>query len=151
MKKKKIEPFLKYDSNLGSASISEIDAFVYAVIAMHANNETRESYPSVRRICELTGYDAKTVLESIHCLELKCYFTIKKASTSGGYIRNIYCLPNLDKDFIMMSHKFIEAEEIPRDLKAFLIKIHPKLDTRIEGNRAKLVISISELCSFFWI
>lgn len=148
-KKKEIEPFLKYDSNLESESISEYAAFVYAIIAMHADNNTREAYPSYRRICEMTGYDSKTVLEAIHTLEEKGFFTIKKVPAAGGYVRNIYCLPNLDKDFIMMSHKFIEAEEIPKDLKAFLIKLHPKLDTRIEGDRAKLTMSISDLCAYF--
>ena len=147
--KEKIEPFLKYDSKLNDNSISEVDAFVYAVIAMHANNETREAYPSIRRICEITKYDKDTVMNSIDVLKSKDFFTVKQVTASIGYFRNVYYLPNLDKDFIMMSHRFIEAEDIPRDLKAFLIKIHPLLDTRIEGNRAKLIISIPELCDFF--
>lgn len=147
--KEKIEPFLKYDSKLNDNSISETDAFVYAVIAMHANNETREAYPSIRRICEITKYDKDTVMDSIDVLKSKGYFTVRQVVASIGYFRNVYYLPNLDKDFIMMSHRFIEAEDIPRDLKAFLIKIQPKLDTRVEGNRAKLIISIPELCDFF--
>lgn len=147
--KEKIEPFLKYDSKLNDNSISEADAFVYAVIAMHANNETREACPSIRRICGITKYDKDTVMNSIDVLKSKYYFTVRQVSASVGYFRNVYYFPNLDKNFIMMSHRFIEAEDIPRDLKAFLIKIQPKLDTRIEGNRAKLVISIPELCDFF--
>lgn len=143
-----IEPFIKYNSKISSRLMSEADGLVFSIIAMHANNKTGIAYPSIQRICHLSGYDKTTVLKSIESLNMFKFLTVKQSKSPKGYIKNIYILPELSKDFIMISHKFI-LSPIEKDLKAFLIKIHPLLDTRVDGPRAKLCLFIYELCDLF--
>lgn len=150
MKNEKVEtePFIKYNSKISSSFMSEADGLVFSVIAMHANNETGIAYPSIQRICNLSGYDKTTVLKSIESLSKFEFLTVKQSKSPKGYAKNIYILPELSEDFIMISHRFI-LSPIEKDLKAFLIKVHPLLDTRIDGLRAKLCIFIYELCDLF--
>lgn len=145
----KIEPFLKLNSLLSEAASSDIEAYVYAVIAMHINRETRQAFPSIKRLCKLTRYDKETIIGAIKNLTALGYVKKIQVGSGRGRIKNMYEIKDLKKGFVMISYRFMNDNSIPRELKAFLIKIHPLLDTRVEGLRAKLCISINELCSRF--
>lgn len=147
----KKEPFLKYNPEASCSELSEVDAFVFAAIAYHMNDKSGRCYPSISRLCIITGYNKTTVLKSIKALIKKGLITVEKIkSDSSKYYKNSYIIPRLDKGFIMMSHRFIEADEekIPKDLKAFLIKIHPLIAKNVDGDKSNIGFDYTELSMF---
>lgn len=150
-KELKREPFLKYNPKASCSELSEADAFVFAAIAYHVNDKYGRCCPSISRLCSITGYNKTTVLKSIKALVKKGLIIVEKIkSDSSKYYKNSYIIPRLDKGFIMMSHRFIEADEkkIPKDLKAFLIKIHPLIAENVEGDKSNIGFDYTELSMF---
>ena len=66
--------------------LTRIDKIVYAVLALHADNNKRTAYPSLTRICKLASVTRKPAIQSIRNLEKYGYIrTTKRSGTSTLY------------------------------------------------------------------
>lgn len=150
--KQKIEQHIRYNKNVSSMSVSETDALVYAIICLYIDKDTNKGYPTIDTLYKESKLRRNTILKSIKNLEANGFIKLKKIiqkDSNGKLIPNKYpyyeyTVDKLNKDFVMMSKRFIQLD-IDNNLKAFLIKIHPLFLTDIEGMRAKMYITYADL------
>lgn len=56
------------------------DKLVYLTLARFANNETQECFPSIEKICEVSGLTNRTVTKSLRKLEKYNYIEIRRST-----------------------------------------------------------------------
>lgn len=136
--------FFKLDSRIKESGISVSDAFVYAIIASCKNGESGEAYISIEKIMEMTGYGESVVSGSIKNLSSNNILYVTRKNLSRCKTMNVYTFPDYPAGYVKMSYEFL-GMEMDRELKAFLIKLQPMLETRTEGSIAIISTSIESL------
>ena len=92
------------------------DPYVYACIKKYMNKETKQAYPSIQTLIEITGLNKKTILAAIDRLEKSGYFkVIRRAGSSNIYIFDDY------KKFEIFSYDFLDTKELSSKAKSYLV------------------------------
>lgn len=93
---------------------------VYAVIRMHMNKETQESFPSMDTIASLAKLSKATVNNAIRSLEKDGHIIIKKRGRC-----NVYTFKSFDKKFERFTFDFIKSLDLDPELKSYIMGSFP--------------------------
>ena len=103
-------------NDLGDISfIKPKDQLVYVAIKKFMNNETKEAFPSLNTLHNLTKLSINTIRECIDRLVNSGFIEVRKEGR-----KNIYKFLKYDK-FEPFSFKFLEKEDLTSEEKAYLI------------------------------
>lgn len=81
------------------------------------NKDTRTAFPSLKTIAENSDCAVKTVQAAINRLEQYGYILVER----GDRTNNKYIFPELLEKFEMFTPEFLDATNIPTDVKAYII------------------------------
>ena len=98
-----------------SESITPQDQLIYVSIKRYMNNKTKEAFPSLQTISEVSGAAINTIRKCIKNLEKADYITIRKKGR-----QNIYCF-NPYKEFEPFSYEFLDNKNISFTEKSYLL------------------------------
>lgn len=74
-----------------------VDIAVYAVLCMYADNDSKDSFPSIERIAEKSRCSTRTARRSLQTLKDAGYIDIKERRDKRGYqTSNQYFLLDVD-------------------------------------------------------
>lgn len=91
------------------------DALVYAYLRSYMNNQTKECFPSFRRLAYDTGLTVNTIQKSVASLSDQNLILVSK---KGKY--NIYKFPDISLDsFEPFSYEFLSSLKITPKLKGY--------------------------------
>jgi DNA-binding GntR family transcriptional regulator len=90
------------------------DLLIYLAIKRHMNNETKEAFPSLNKICEESGASINTVRKCIDRLVDNGYIEVIKKGRS-----NVYKFLKWDK-FEAFSYEFLDNKDLSFTEKAYL-------------------------------
>jgi predicted transcriptional regulator len=91
------------------------DLLVYAMLKKYMNNETKECFPSLQTLSEITGYSINAIRGSLSSLNDKKYILIRKEGKKNIYIFSPY------KNFEPFSYIFLESKIITVNEKAYIL------------------------------
>ena len=91
------------------------DLVIYASIKRFMNNKTREAYPSLDKIHQLTSADIKTIRASIKRLQGAGYITVSRRGRSNIYTFSTY------KNFEPFSYDFLDKPDLTFTEKAYIL------------------------------
>jgi DNA-binding MarR family transcriptional regulator len=114
------------------------DMLIYANIKKYMNNETKEAFPSITTIANISGISRPTVIKSIKILEKYKYITIRKEGRKNIYKFTPY------KYFEPFAMQFLEKKEIDSLEKSVLIALQEFMYKDVEGV-GKITIANTEL------
>lgn len=102
--------------NLKEEGLTINDPYVYACIKKFMNNETKQAFPAIDTLVEVSGLSNKTIVASIKRLEKAKYFTIKREMGKP----NIYTF-NEYKQFEIFSYEFLDNPDLTPKEKSYLV------------------------------
>lgn len=120
--------------------LSPKDLLIYACIKKHQNRITKTCYPSIETIMKLSSSSKPTVMKAIENLKKLNYITVTKDGRKNVYHFNPY------KDFEPFSPEFLEKEDVPANLKAYVIATQQHMFKDVEGY-GKVTLTDKELAS----
>lgn len=107
--------------------LSPKDLLIYACIKKHQNKTTKTCYPSIETIMKLSSSSKPTVMKAIENLKRLKYIEVTKEGRKNVYHFNPY------KDFEPFSPAFLEKEDVPANLKAYVIATQQYMFKDIDG------------------
>lgn len=135
-----MQQFVKVPNNLAvDSELNLLDTLVYATLKKFVNSETKEAWPSSKKLSELTGLSKPTVLNALQRLT-DLQYVYKR--TEGR--KNFYTF-NDQKGFEPISYDFLEMKELTPTEKAVQIRMqHLQF---LEGEENVCKMSESEISS----
>lgn len=103
------------------------DLLIYVCIKRFMNKETKECFPSLETIVEISGVSKPTVRKSIEKLKEKKYIEVRKEGRKNVYKFNSY------KNFEPFSYSFLDKKDLSPNEKAYLIVSQQFMFKDIEG------------------
>lgn len=122
----------------GTGELDPKDLLVYVCIKKYMNRETKECYPSLDTIVEISGVSKPTVRKSIERLKEKGYLEVRRVGRGNVYKFNSY------KNFEPFSYAFLDKKDLTPNEKAYIIATQQYMFKDIEGE-GKLTYSDAEL------
>lgn len=117
------------------------DLLVYVCIKKYMNKNTKEAFPSLKTLSDLSGISIPTIRKSIEILKKYNYISIRKDGRKNIYKFNSY------KNFEPFSYDFLEKKELDSSEKAIIVASQQKMFKDVEGY-GKITMSDSELADF---
>lgn len=125
-------------NDLGSISfIKPKDQFVYVVIKKFMNKDTKEAFPSLNTLHQITKLSINTIRDCINRLIKSRFIEVRKEGR-----KNIYKFLKHDT-FEPFSFKFIEKKDLTPEEKAYLIASQKYMFK--EGGEGKIALTNKEL------
>lgn len=138
---------------IGDKDLDKYSLYLYAVLSVYADKETRQCFPSLETLAENTKASKKTVINRLNTLKDRGYITITKRGRKG----NLYTLirpPKLLKDKEEFTIEFIKRTDLTIEEKIFFICTAPETikdtNTGIGEIKNASVNAIAKLCGFSW-
>lgn len=103
------------------------DLLIYVCIKRFMNKETKECFPSLETIVEISGVSKPTVRKSIEKLKEKKYIEVRREGRKNIYKFNSY------KNFEPFSYSFLDKKDLSPNEKAYLIVSQQFMFKDIEG------------------
>lgn len=113
------------------------DLLVYACIKKYMNKKTKEAFPSLETISELSGLSIPTIRKSINILKKYNYLTVRKEGRKNVYKFNPYI------KFEPFSYEFLEKKDLGPTTKGVLLGAQQKMFK--DNGFGKISLSDSEL------
>lgn len=114
------------------------DLLVYVCIKSFMNKETKECFPSLETIVDLSGISKPTVRKSIDKLKELGYISVRREGRKNVYKFNPY------KNFEPFSYSFLEKKDLSPNEKAYLIATQQYMFKDVDGE-GKLTFSDTQL------
>lgn len=114
------------------------DLLIYVCIKRYMNKATKECFPSLDTIVDISGVSKPTVRKSIEKLKELGYIAVRREGRSNIYKFNTY------KNFEPFSYSFLDKEDLSANEKAYLIVSQQYMFKDIEGE-GKITYSDAEL------
>lgn len=118
------------------------DLLIYVCIKKFMNKNTKEAFPALTTLADLSGISVPTIRKSIKLLEKNKYITIRKEGRKNIYKFNPY------KNFEPFSYNFLEKKDLDTNEKAIIIASQQKMFKDVQGY-GKITISDSKLAEEF--
>ena len=83
---------------------------IYIILLMYAEKDSKQCFPSISKLCNISGKAKNTVLKAINGLEEKKILKKEKRVTKKGQTSNLYTL--YDIDTIWKSENVEELKEV---------------------------------------
>lgn len=103
------------------------DLLVYVCIKKYMNKDTKECFPALTTISELSGISVPTIRKTIDKLKQLKYITVRKEGR-----KNVYKF-NSHKNFEPFSYAFLEKTDLTPNEKAYLIVSQQYMFKDIDG------------------
>lgn len=103
------------------------DLLVYVAIKRHVNKDTKEAFPSLQRLCQLTGASINTVRKCISRLEENGHIKIEKRGRQNYYTFSQY------ENYEPFSYEFLDKEDLTFQEKAYIIASQQYMFKDIKG------------------
>jgi Mn-dependent DtxR family transcriptional regulator len=107
--------------------LSPKDLLVYVCIKSFMNKETKECFPSLETIVDLSGISKPTVRKSIDKLKELKYISVRRDGRKNVYKFNPY------KNFEPFSYAFLQKKDLTPNEKAYLIATQQYMFKDVEG------------------
>jgi DNA-binding GntR family transcriptional regulator len=117
------------------------DLLIYVCIKKFMNKNTKEAFPSLKTLSELSGISVPTIRKSIDILKKYNYISIRKEGRKNVYRFNSY------KNFEPFSYDFLEKKELDSSEKAIIVASQQKMFKDVKGY-GKITMSDSELADY---
>lgn len=91
------------------------DQLIYIAIKSFINKDTKEAFPSLKKISEMVGASIPTIRSSIKRLEELDYIKVKKVGRGQVYTFNPY------KNFEPFSYEFLNNQDMSFTTKSYLV------------------------------
>ncbi len=122
-----------------SGELSQKDLLVYVTIKRYMNAQTKECYPSLDTIVQISGVSKPTVRKAIETLKKLEYLEVRKEGRKNVYKFNPY------KNFEPFSYEFLDFD-LDTNLKAYVMVAQQTMYKDIEGF-GKISYTDSELAN----
>lgn len=91
------------------------DLLVYVSIKRYMNSQTKEAFPSLMKLKEITSMSKPTIMNSITNLVQAKYITIRREGRKSVYKFNSY------KNFEPFSYEFLDKKDLTANEKAYIL------------------------------
>ena len=103
------------------------DLLIYVCIKKYMNKITKECFPSLKLIAEISGISIPTIRKTIEKLKVLEYVSVRKEGRKNVYKFNPY------RNFEPFSYAFLEKNDLNTNEKAYIIASQQHMFKNIEG------------------